>query len=227
MQARLFLGCLWLCCGVARAQLGAGYCDGRGGLQPSSRPGGDPSCRGSCRGCSAAQVLAAMAFAPGIHYVQTNALSTLGTLAYEGPATRAVVVAAGGIEAVTGAMTRFPDNSDVQGSGCYVLRWLSGGASERGTQPRYFNRTNAAAIGAAGGHALASAALVAHSELSEDHNLRLYCQIVVEVVPADETEPGPDIDLGAGYCDGRGGLQPSSRPGGDPSCRGSCRGCSA
>ena len=51
-------------------QGGGGYCDGSGGLQSAYGWGSDPSCRGVCLFCSAAQVLAAMEAAPDDSHVQ-------------------------------------------------------------------------------------------------------------------------------------------------------------
>ena len=106
------------------------YCDGSGGLQTAERDYSDPSCAGYCHGCSAAQVLAAMAAAPDDGIVQNYGLIALGTLAYRSPANRAAIADAGGIEAVTGSMARFPDVRNVQQYGRSALALLAEGRPE-------------------------------------------------------------------------------------------------
>ena len=110
---------------LAGGAAAADYCDGSGGITHSSRDYSDPTCRDYCFDCSAEQVLAAMAAAPGDGGVQSHGCAALGNLAADSPANRAAIADAGGIEAVTGAMARLPDDSDVQANGCEALTRLS------------------------------------------------------------------------------------------------------
>eukprot|EP01045_Picozoa_sp_COSAG04_P001009 COSAG04_NODE_30_length_35898_cov_42.288053_8_plen_133_part_00 len=83
----------------------------------------DPSCKSwdGCYGCSAEQVVTAMARLPDDRDVQYFGCFALGHLAGDSPTNRAAIAAAGGIEAVTGAMARLPDDRWVQAHGCYAL----------------------------------------------------------------------------------------------------------
>eukprot|EP01045_Picozoa_sp_COSAG04_P034727 COSAG04_NODE_7728_length_1077_cov_6.935583_1_plen_358_part_11 len=142
------------------------YCDGRGGITRSYRFGGDPSCRDACSLCSAAQVVAVMAAAPGDRDVQRHGCNALGNLVTGSPANRAAIADAGGIDAVVGAMTRFPDDRDVQYHGCFALAMLAEDSP-----------ANGAAIREAGGVAALSAA---------DGTYHLYwCQAALDTIPAD------------------------------------------
>ena len=140
------LGALLLLAAPAAAQ-GQQYCDGSGGLRSVERDDSDPSCSDYCHHCSAAQVVGALGAAPDDSTVQWYGCIALGRLA-NGPANRAAIAAAGGVERVTAAMVRFPDNRGVQRFGCYALGNLAADSP-----------ANQAAIAAAGGAELAGAAL--------------------------------------------------------------------
>lgn len=104
------------------------YCDGSGGITHSYRDRSDASCMDYCTNCSAEQVVAAMVAAPDGLYdrgVQMYGCDALRTKANNSPANQAAIAEAGGIEAVTSAMSRFPDDDDMQQFGCYALGSLA------------------------------------------------------------------------------------------------------
>jgi hypothetical protein len=108
-----------------------GYCDGSGGLQSAQRDDSDPSCRGHCRWCSAAQVAAAMEAAPHDRDVQSHGCYALTYPGGTGEA--AAVAAAGGAERVAAAMARFPDDVEVQYWGGEALDMLAEHGSSSGS----------------------------------------------------------------------------------------------
>ena len=139
------------------------YCDGAGGLRTwtwSYGHGDDPSCRGGCDQCSAAQVVGAMAAAPDSYNVQRNGCHVLGELAQNSETNRAAISSAGGIELVTAAMSRFPNSYDVQDYGCHALARLA-----------HNSETNRAAIGSAGGIEVVAAAM---SRFPDDSYMQEY-----------------------------------------------------
>ena len=165
------LGALLLLAAPAAAQ-GQQYCDGRGGLQSAYCDHSDPSCSGSCRRCSAAQVLGAMGAAPDDPTVQWRGCWAPVILARGTPANQAAIAAAGGAERVTAAMARLPDDREVQFRGCYALNSLAQNSP-----------ANQAAIAAAGGVERVTAAMVRFPDVSW---VQFSCQAAVDALPAAE-----------------------------------------